>query len=160
MIRKIENYFIWLAAVLLFIMAAAELSSAFNNEQFLDQPDPFLFISSRYILILTGFIELLLSAFLLMAKNRSLKLGLLAWFATNLLVYRIGLQWQGAPNYSDCLGNFNDWLPIPPRILHVIMVGILIFWLTGSYGCLIFNWLTNRKSVETKSIVAGTLKST
>jgi hypothetical protein len=158
--RKIEAVFFWAAAVILFLTAAAELSSTVNDAQFLNQSDPLLFISSRRVLALTGVFELLISGFLLMGQNKWLKLGLAAWLATDLLVYRIGLQWTDAPNYSDCLGNFNDWLPIPPRILHMIMVLILGFLIVGSYALLILGWLNNRKSVETRSVMVDALKST
>lgn len=161
MIPKIKDIFLWSAAVILFVKALAELSGTLSPAPFLDEPDPFLLISSRLVLVLLGVCELVLSAYLLMGKNLQIKLWLTAWFATNLMVYRIGLQSQGAPDFSDCLGNFDDWLPVTPRILHVVMEILLIFLLAGSYGSLLLNWLAHRKPSKAISIMPDALvKST
>jgi hypothetical protein len=155
MIRKIEEAFLWVAAVILVLKAVAELSSIIHTAQLLNQPDPLLLIPSYLVLALMGFFELLLSAYLLMGQNKQLKMGLTALLATGLLVYRIGLHRAGAPIYGDCLGNFNDWLPIHPRILHVIMVVMAGFLMVGSYVLLILGWLPYKKRAKTAFIKSG-----
>lgn len=160
MSRRVEEYFLYPAAVLLFFTAMVELSGAISAARILDQPDPLLLLSSRLVLVLVGVLELLLSAYLLMGQYGWAKLGLTAGLTTNLLVYRLGLWWAGAPNFGDCVGNFNEWLPISPWSLHVIMVAALGFLIIGSYTFLILNWLGDPKSVKRKSIMAGVPQDT
>lgn len=158
MSRRVEEYFLYSAAVILFFTAMVELSGAIGAAQILDEPDPLLLLSNRLVLALVGVLELLLSAYLLLGQYGWAKPGLTAWLATNLLVYRLGVWRAGAPNFSDCVGNFNEWLPVSPRILHVIMVAALGFLIIGSYTFLIMNWSSNRKSVKKKPLMTGVTK--
>jgi hypothetical protein len=155
-----EEYFPYSAAVILFFMAMVELCGAMSAARILDQPDPLLPLSNRLVLVLVGMLELLLSAYLLMGRYGWAKPGLTAWLTTNLLVYRLGLWRAGAPNFSDCVGNFNEWLPISPRVLHVIMVAALGLLIIGSYTFLILDWLGDSKSVKRNSIMAKVPRGT
>ncbi len=157
--RKVGEYYIYLAAVALFFMAMVELSGAISAAQMLDKPDPLLPLSNRLVLLLVGVVELLLSAYLLLGKYGWAKPGLTAWLATDLLVYRLGLWRAGAPNFGDCVGNFNGWLSISPRVLHVIMVAALGFLIIGSYTFLIMDLFGDPKFVKRKPLMTGAPKS-
>lgn len=151
-----EGYFLFATAVILFVIALAEFSSAVSGARVLEQSDPLLPLSNRLVFILIGTLELLLSAYLLAGKDNWLKLGLAACLASDLMVYRIGLAWGGMPNFSDCLGNFNPWLPIPPRVLSGTMTLIIGYLIFGSYAFLILDWfLERRKSVKAKAVIIG-----
>lgn len=140
---------------MLFFMAMVELSGAIGTARILDQPDPLLPLSNRLVFVLVGVLELLLSAYLLMGQYGWAKPGLTAWLATNLLVYRLGVWWAGAPNFGDCVGNFNEWLPVSPRTLHVIVVAALEFLIIGSYTFLILDWFGGPKSMKKKPLITG-----
>lgn len=144
--RKISDWFIFSAAVILFITAAAKIFASFGTADALNTADPLLPLSNRNVFLLAGLIELALSAFLLVQDgNQRMKLSLTAWLATNYLVYRIGVWWIGAPTFCDCLGNLNSELSISPRVIYPVMLAVLVWLLAGSYGFLAFDWLTRRK---------------
>jgi hypothetical protein len=134
---KIHAYFVFSSAVILFVTGAAKLFSALGAAQALDQPDSLLSLSHRHIFMIMGGLELGLSAFLLMSRNPKMQLALVAWLATNLLVYRIGLWWISAPDLCNCLGNLNQYLPVSPRILNVAALTALGWLLVGSYTLMI-----------------------
>jgi hypothetical protein len=130
--NKPQAFFIFSAAVILFITGAAKLFTALGAAGALDQPDSLLILSHRHIFLLMSGLELGLSAFLLMGRNTKMQLALVAWLATNFLMYRIGLWWIGAPDLCNCLGNLNQYLPVSPRILNAAALVALGWLLVGS----------------------------
>jgi hypothetical protein len=70
---------------------------------------------------------------------------LVAWLATSLLAYRIGLVAVGYHRPCPCLGNLTDALHIPPQIADTAMKIILAYLLIGSYATLFWLWRQHRK---------------
>ena len=133
MIRRFQGIFIYSAAIILFIAAAAKLLSATGSAQALDASDSVLYLSHRHLFLLEGGLELVMSAFLLMSRNSKTQTALIAWLATNFLVYRLGLWWMGAPNLCNCLGNLDDYLPLSPRFINAVAYASLAWLLIGSW---------------------------
>ena len=139
------------AAVVLFIMAvfnflgAACLTSAQNWPDPVFQLNTTWSLSNRWVLVISGGLELFVSAFLLIGNSSRMKLGWLAWLATNLIVYRIGLWSVGASNFGDCLGNYIEWFLISPRTIGIIANLLIGFMASGSYAFLVLDWLRGRK---------------
>jgi hypothetical protein len=140
MSRRLQSPFLHSAAVILFLTGMAKLFSVLGTAAALEEPDALLGLSHRHIFILLGGLELALSAFLLMGRSPQVKLALVAWLATNFLVYRLGLWSMGAPNLCNCLGNLNDYLPVSPRTLNAAAFAALGWLLAGSYTFLIAAW--------------------
>jgi hypothetical protein len=137
--KKIQNNFIYSAAVIFFVTAGAKIFSVTGTAQALNYPDQLIPFTNRQMFYAAGGVELIISAFLLMKnEGQKIKLCLVAWFATNLLVYRAGLWWEGAPNLCDCLGSLNEKLPISPRTVNYVMLSALVWLLLGSFLLLIF----------------------
>jgi hypothetical protein len=150
MSRKIQGFFIFSAAVILFVTAAAKIYGATGTAEALGNSDPLIPLSNRQVFYLVGGIELFISAFLLVKdESQGLKLSVIAWLATNYLVYRAGLWWMGMPNFCDCLGNLNEKLFISPRILNHSMLALLVWLVVGSYLLLILDWLGHRELSKT-----------
>jgi hypothetical protein len=122
--------------MLLFVTAAAKLISSFGNAKILEQPEPILGISFRCLFWIVGIIELLVSFFCFFCKCLWVRLGLIAWLATNFLGYRITLDLIGYHRPCLCLGNLTDALHISPQMASVAMEIILLYLLIGSYGSL------------------------
>jgi hypothetical protein len=138
--NRIQARFVDSVAVILFITGATKFISALGAAQTLDEPDSLLILSHRHIFFLMSALELGLSAYLLMGRNTKMKLALVAWLATNFLVYRIGLWWMGAPNLCNCLGNLDQFLPLSPLFLNIAALASLGWLLAGSYALMIIEW--------------------
>lgn len=150
--KRIQDGFIFSAAVALFMTAAFILLSATSKAAILDGPDPLLILSYRKVFYVAAGLELALSAFLLLARDAQTKLMLMAWLAGGFLVYDIGMAYYHEANLFVCLGNLFDWVTVPPRILNGIAYVVLGWLLLGSFGLLAWGWISGRKS--TRSVIA------
>jgi len=84
MSRKTGDYFVFSAAVILFVTAAATVFSATGSAGTLAYHDPLIPLANRQVFLLAGGLELLISAFLSMNyENQRINLALIAWLAEN-----------------------------------------------------------------------------
>jgi hypothetical protein len=102
--------------------------------------DPITSISFGHLLTVVGGLELVVASICLFAKSQTMKLGLIAWLATNFVVYRCGLWWMGWHRPCSCMGNLTDALHIPPEVADNIMKVVLAYLLVGSYGLLFWRY--------------------
>ena len=148
--KKFSDYYIFSAAVLLFVTAAAKLFAAAGTGAPLNDSDTVFQLSNRQVFWLAGGLELGLSAFLLMKEGwPGVKLMLIAWLATGFLLYRAGLWFLGAPSLCVCLGNLNAQFPLSPRFTNVIMLAGLTWLLAGS-GLLLLRDRPGRAPVRSR----------
>ena len=134
------------AGVLLLTTAIAKLISAFGTAAVLEIPDPILDISFRHLLWITGTSELLVALFCIFGNRINFQAWLVAWFATNFLVYRIIFILAGYKKPCPCLGNITDVLHISPKIADTAMKIILAYLLIGSYASLFLLWRQHRQA--------------
>jgi hypothetical protein len=132
--------FIPSAAAILAITGGAKVWTAFAPTKVLAVADPITGISFGHLILAVGVVELVIASICLFAKSHTLKLGLIAWLATNFVVYRLGLWWIGWKKPCSCLGNLSDALHLKPEVADNIMKVILAYLLLGSYGLLIWQW--------------------
>jgi len=85
-------------------------------------------------------LELIVGAVCLSGRLCVLSQTLVAWLATCLLSYRIGLWSIGWTRPCHCLGNFTDAIHISPAVADAVMKGILAYLIIGSYFILFWSW--------------------
>lgn len=142
MFHALRRLFIRSAVVVLLLTGAAKISSAFGGARILQTVDPVLGLHFSYVMIIAGALELLVAFVCVFERMRTLSLSLLAWLATIILAYRLGLWWTGWHRPCSCLGNLTDILHIQPQIADNIMKGVLAYLFIGSYGILSYQWWT------------------
>jgi hypothetical protein len=106
--------------------------------------DPIAGIPFRWLLLVVGMLELVIAAVCLFSKNKRLASLLVAWLATNFLVYRLGLWWMGWHRPCGCMGKLTDALHISEHTADNIMKVVLAYLLIGSYGLLLWQWRQGR----------------
>ena len=143
--------FIVSAGILLLLTATAKLASGFGNARVLQIYDPFFRIPFRYLLLGAGTVELIVAFVCLIYRPIGLRAILIAWLATNFLVYRFGLLWIGYQKPCGCLGNLTDALHISPKTADFGMKSVLAYLLIGSYATLVWLW----KQKQHGSAVSG-----
>lgn len=131
------------ASVILAITGIAKIISGFGRDRVLEEVAPFFFITLRSLLWIVGGMELIVGCVCLGCKRREVRAWLIAWMATNIWVYRLGLLWIGYQKPCGCLGNVTGALHLPSQTADAIMKVILAYLLIGSYATLI--WLEKRK---------------
>ena len=158
---KTQSIFIFVAAVMLFCLAALDVLCGFGSAPVLKQPDTLLqlnehwALSGREVLFLKALSELTVSALLLAGKSLGMKLGWLAWLTTNLAIYRAALWQADVANLGDYLGNCLEWFLIQPRTMAIASEVLIAFLLVGSYGLMIANCVKGRRpsKIESSSVV-------
>lgn len=140
--------FIRSAGVLLIITAIAKLTSSAGSASILQTSDPILSTSFKHIFWFIGAVELVVASICLFSKKLALQATFVAWLATSILLYRLGLVWVGYHKGCQCLGNLTDILHISPQIADTAMKIILAYLLLGSYATLFWLWRQHKKAVS------------
>ena len=138
--------FILSAGAILALTGAAKVWSTFGTAKLLAVADPIVGITFGHLMLVVGMAEIVIALVCFFSKSQKLALGLVAWLATNLLVYRIGLWWVGYHKPCSCLGNLTDALHISPETADTAMKIILGYLLLGSYGTLFWVWNDQRRA--------------
>jgi hypothetical protein len=130
--EKLTRWFVTSAGVILALTGVGKLVSASGNSRILDSSDPIFAISFRHLMLSLGLLELAVSAICLLTRRRKLALLLVAWLASNFLLYRAGLWFMGWSVPCNCLGNLTDALHLSPKIAETTAQIIAVYLLAGS----------------------------
>jgi hypothetical protein len=84
--------FIFSAGALILVTAVAKLVSASGTARILQMPDPIFSILFRNVFLAVGGLELIVALLCFFGKQLMLQTGLVAWLATNFVIYRLGLR--------------------------------------------------------------------
>src|SRR5882724_199761 len=149
---KLTRLFIYTAGGIL-LAAALVRFLVVTNAPFLPLRDPLLGIPTFWLVLIAGGIELILGLNCLFGRHIRLQTGLLAWLASNFLVYRIGLFSIGCPQKYGCLGSLTDPLHLSRGTTGFVMEIIPVYLLLGSYVTFIWLWFT-KEGKAAQSIAA------
>jgi Methylamine utilisation protein MauE len=140
------SLFLFSAGVLLLVTGVAKLISGFGDTRALAAPDPLLSLPYRFLFWGVGILEVIVAAVCFFAGRTPLKAGLVAWLATNFLVYRVGQAAVGYDGPCACLGSLTAALHISPHAADNAMRVVLAYLLVGSYTALFWLWKQKRKA--------------
>ncbi len=139
-----RNWFVPSAGVALALAGLGKLWSTFGSVKLLVVADPIAGIPFRWLLLGVGVLELVIAGVCFFNRNRRLATLLVAWLATNFLVYRLGLWWMGWHRPCGCMGSLSSALHLSEKAADNIMKGVLAYLLLGSYGLLVWQWRQRR----------------
>ncbi len=155
--KAIHKYFLHPAAVLLFVLAAADLYAVAGTgavEAFLmDQRDSLVSLTYRQILSAAGALELLLSAYLLAGKNAPVKLLFTAWLSTCLFAWRLGFRLTGEVNINDVLGDLPSRFWIPGNLYGNVILALFGVMALGGYAILVLLWIMRPKPARVAPVI-------
>ena len=143
--KRYRNWFVTTAAAVLLVMGVAKVWSSFGHAKMMAVPDPLLGVSFGNLMLLVGAAELVVAVLCFCAKvDLRLKISLVAWLATNFLVYRIGLWAVGWHHPCGCKGGLAGALHLSDQAADSMMKVILAYLLIGSYAILFSQWRQRR----------------
>jgi hypothetical protein len=154
--EKCLRGFIYSAGIILLITALAKLLSAGGSSRILLQSDPIFKIPFRSLLTIVGVFELAVATFCLFGKPLRAQAAIVAWVATNFVLYRASLLWIGYHSPCACLGQLTDTLHISGRIADTFMKFILAYLIFGSYATLLWLKLQGRGTQTLKTAISIT----
>jgi hypothetical protein len=143
---RITRSFILSGGTLLLGTSVAKFLSICGSARILQNPDPILIIPFRYVFLTAGLLELFVAIICIFGKRVGLQISLVAWLATIIFIYRVGLLLVNYHKPCACLGNLTDALNISPQTADTAMKIILAYLLIGSYAALFSLWNENRKT--------------
>jgi hypothetical protein len=146
--QRCISFFVFSSGILFLLTAGAKLISVTGTARVLNNLDPVFLIPFRHLLCIVAAIELIIAAICFFGKNQKLQAGLIAMLATNFILYRFALYWQGYFKTCNCLGNLTDALHIPPQTADTTMKIILAYLLIGSYASLFWVWRQRKKAIS------------
>src|ERR1035437_4880545 len=135
------------AAALLLAMASALFLINLTGPVHLVQPhDPIFAISLRYLFWIIGGIAVLAAWLCLFSERPALPTAWVAWLATNFLIYRIGLYWNGCHDLTGFLGSFSYAFGIPAKAANMMADLAFAYLLMGSCAALLWQWRRSSKN--------------
>ena len=99
------RWFLLSSAVVLAATGLAKAWSAVGPSKVLAVADPITDMQFGHLMLAVGLLELTIASVCLFSKVQKLSLALVAWLATNFVVYRLGLWWMGWHRPRGCRGN-------------------------------------------------------
>lgn len=126
------KFYVFSAGVIFLITGCAKIWSSFGHAGLLYTNDPIIGIEYRYLLFLTALAELAIAFVCFFSKKSLFPSVLSGWFATTVLLYRIGLSLVGWTKPCSCLGNLTDALHISPILVDNLMKYVIAYLLCGS----------------------------
>jgi hypothetical protein len=134
------RWFVASSSVVLCTTGFAKVWTVYGNTNLLGVSDPLLGLKFWQLMLVVGWGEIAVALVCAFSKKLMLVMGLIAWLATNFVVYRLGLWWIGWHKPCSCMGNLSDALHLKPEVADNLMKVILAYLLLGSYGLLIWQW--------------------
>lgn len=148
---RFARWFIYSAVGILLVSAFAKIVSASGDSHALDSSDPIFPVSYRQLLLSVGFLELAVCAVCLFSGRMKLALSLIAWLASNFLLYHVGLWLMGWSGPCNCLGNLTGAIHLSSKTVETITRFLSIYLFAGS----VVGILGSQKSLSPPDTVIG-----
>ena len=146
--HRLALYFVRSSGALLLITGLAKIFSFFGNTRVLEIRDPLIGLPLGTVILIVGLVELALAYLCLSSKRLGACAGMVAWLATNFIMYRLGLWFIGWHKPRACLGSLTDMLHISPGTADNIMKAVLTFLFVGAYSVMLLNLVTGRRKAS------------
>ena len=124
------------AGAILLITGAAKLWSSASPVRFLSMVDPLFGVQFRYLMALTGIVEIAVALVCFLRRNAHQAVLWVTWLSISILLYRIALALIGWRQPCHCLGDLGDALHMTPGMVDHLMKLILVYLLAGSSAVL------------------------
>lgn len=135
------------AGVVCLVTGSAKVLSTVGSAGILKSIDPVFGWQIGHLVLMAGIVELVVAGVcLLYGKQPILVTTFVAWLATILLAYRVGLWWMDWHRTCHCLGNITDAIHVSPVTADDIIKLMLAYLLIGSYATLFWLWRQRKKA--------------
>jgi hypothetical protein len=151
--KSVARLLIVVAGLLLVMTGLAKLISQSGSSTLLNANDPIFPLTIRQVLLAVGVIEVVIGIICIKSPRHYLSTVLVAWFATAVVIYRLGMWWVGYRKPCSCIGGITDPLGISPDTAENIAKGILAHLLLTGYGLLLLSIRRNRQVLPKPSLV-------
>lgn len=151
---QVIRYFTDSAAGLLAAFTAALFIGNISSAKLTQPHDPVFAIPMDTIFWLLGACSIAMMLACIYMRQRHFKLALLLWFATNVVIYGLGLQRQHAHNTRGYVSTLAHTFNLSSNVTAGLLTFLFLYLLTVSAALLIWNFLAGPEEVTLKAICA------
>lgn len=135
------------AAAVLVTTAVLKLPGVWGGAPILQQADPLLAISTRWVMLGSAVVELALFVLLISLRSRMISGLLLAIVGAEFLLYHVTLAWFGLSGRCPCLGMIWQWMHVSDETAAIISWGLAAFLLLSGIAVLLCHPCPRNSSV-------------
>jgi len=147
-IKQACKLVIFLSGLLLLITGASKVWSGFGTSKALTAEEPVTGLTFRYLFFATGAVEIVVGSVSCFGRHLKFSARAIAWLATNFLIYRIYIAWQGYIGPCSCLGSLTEAIHMSPALADTIMKWVLGFLVVSSYATVFWLWWEGKRSSD------------
>jgi hypothetical protein len=140
---RLQSWFVVSCGLVFLLVGLAKIASFVDGADVLKVIDPIFNVQIGSLLLSVGLMECAVASFCLKNRHESGSLGLVAWVALLLFVYRVGVAVVGWERPCSCLGSLTRVLGISEGTGNRIAVGLLGYMLSGSCLFIYAKWYTS-----------------
>ena len=151
---KLTLYFTNSVAALLAAFTTALFLCNFASAKLVQPHDPLFAIQLNAFFWILGLGAMAVMFACIFMRQSSLKLALILWFATNLIIYRLGLQWQRVHNIHGYVGTLAQTFNLSNNVANSLLHFLFLYLFIGSVALLLWNFLARPEEVPFKAACA------
>jgi DNA-directed RNA polymerase subunit RPC12/RpoP len=149
---KLTRYFTDSVAALLTAFAAALFIGNVASAKLVPPHDPLFAVSMSNFFWILGAVALVVMLVAVFSEQPRFKLFLILWFATNMIIYRLGLQWQGVHAPNGYVGSLAHAFNLSSGFTYSLLSLLFLYLFTVSAFLLFWNYLARPAEVSLKAI--------
>ncbi len=146
---KVFQIYIYATAGVLVVTATAKFMAAMGTAKILASHDPLLGIAFRYLFVAVGAAEMAVAIVCFFGNRVQLQAELIAFLATNFVLYRLALLAIGYHKPCPCLGNITETIHLGPNAADILLKIVLTFLFIGSYSILLWLRQSGHSALDT-----------
>ena len=151
---QVIRYFTDSAAGLLAAFAMALFLGNLASLRLVQPHDPLFALSMDVVFWIVGGGAVAVGFACIYVRQPRLKLSLILWFATNLIVYRLGLHWEGVHDLRGYVSPLTVAFKLSSGLTNGLLNLLFLYLFTASAALLIWDFLARPETVCAKAICA------
>jgi hypothetical protein len=148
---KLTLYFTNSVAALLTAFTTALFLCNIASAKLMQPHDPLFAIPMDVFFWMLGVGAMVIVLACIFMRRSRFKLAIIFWFAANLIVYRLGLQWQGVHNTRGYTGTLAHTFNLSNGVANSLLNFLFCYLFIGSAALLFWNFLS-RPEVSLKTV--------
>jgi DNA-directed RNA polymerase subunit RPC12/RpoP len=148
---KLIHYFISSTTALLGGLAAALFLCNLARAAFMEPREPLFGLRTNTVFWILGTEATALALACVYMRQSRLKLGLVLWFAATVVIYWLGLRWQGVDSLRGYIAGLAHTFTIPGGLTITLLTLLFSYLLVGSVALLVWDCLAGPEELELKA---------
>jgi DNA-directed RNA polymerase subunit RPC12/RpoP len=148
---KPVDYFISSVTALLAAFAAALFLCNIAHAELVAPRDPLFALRTSALFWILGMEAMAVALACVYVRPSRFKLVLVLWFAATLVIYRLGLQWQGVHNLWGYTGSLAHTFGLSNGLAIILLNLLFAYLFTGSAALLLWDCLARPEEVQLKA---------